>query len=216
MQSARIVSLNSRSASAGCLLLQRLRGFRRGGLREVAPRIRLYQAHGEQFNRRSPGCTSSYGWQAADFAKNDNSPVISSGVRSLTIEVCGTQIPLGGASSCETYLAFGQDEGVILGFGCKRLADEIAGKAADRNVPAEVGNFRAQQIFDRDRGVFHGALFEQTDRAVKLVQLSIDNFLSHVRGLSFDLRLVNLTLGLDQFSGHVFATDIKRVRRRNV
>ncbi len=77
--------------------------------------------------------------------------------------------PLGGAGSCETYLAFGQDEGVILGFGCKRLAGEIAGKAADHNVLAEFGNFRAQQIFDRDVGIFDEALFEQTDRAVKLV-----------------------------------------------
>src|SRR5260370_37760143 len=111
---------------------------------------------------------------------------------------------------------FAQDARTILRFGGKRLADEIAGKAADHNVLAEFGNFRAQQIFDRDVGIFDEALFEQTDRAVKLVQLSVDNFLSHVRGLSFDLRLVNLTLGLDQFSGHVFATDIKRVRRRNV
>src|SRR5260370_41603229 len=114
MKSARIVFLNNKSASAAYLLRQRVSAFRLGGLREVAPRFIFFQAHGEQFNRRSPGCTWSYGWQAADFAKNDNSPVVSRGERSLTIDVGGTQIPLHGASSCETYLAFGRDQGAIL------------------------------------------------------------------------------------------------------
>src|SRR5439155_8175280 len=68
MQSARIVFLNNKSASTAYLLRQRLSAFRLGGLREVAPRFIFFQAHGEQFNRRSPGCTWSYGWQAADFA----------------------------------------------------------------------------------------------------------------------------------------------------
>src|SRR5260370_11032989 len=111
---------------------------------------------------------------------------------------------------------FAQDDRTILRFGGKRLADEVTGEAADHNVLAEFGNFRAQQIFDRDVGIFDEALFKQTNCAVELIKFSVDNFFSHVCGLAFDLRLVNLALGLDQFSGHILSTDVKRMCGRDV
>src|SRR5438045_8000507 len=65
---------------------------------------------------------------------------------------------------------FAQDDRTILRFGGKRLAHEVAGKPANHNVLAEFCNFSVEQIFDRDVGIFNEALFEQTDRAVKLVE----------------------------------------------
>src|SRR5947209_16718760 len=112
--------------------------------------------------------------------------------------------------------AFAQDDRTLLRFGGNRLANEVTGEAADHNVLAKFGNFSIEQIFDRDVGIFDEALFEQTDRAVELVEFSVDNFFSHVFGLAFDLRLINLALGLDQFSGHILAADVKRVRGRDM
>src|SRR5437870_487444 len=107
-------------------------------------------------------------------------------------------------------------DGAALGFGSKRLADEVASKPADDNVLAKFRNFSVEQFFDRNIRIFDETLLEQTDRAVELVEFPIDNFFSHVRGLSFDLRLVNFALGFDQFPRNIFATDIERVRRRDV
>src|SRR5882724_1256284 len=119
-------------------------------------------------------------------------------------------------ADCADETDFAQYGRTILRFGGKRLANEVTGEAADYNVLAEFGNFSVEQIFDRDVGIFDETLFEQTDRAVELVELSIDDFFRHVCWLSFHLRLVNLALGLDQFSRHIFATDVKRMRRRDV
>src|SRR6267143_1248064 len=103
-----------------------------------------------------------------------------------------------------------------LRFAGKRLADEVASKPANNDVLAEFRNFSVEEIFDRHIRIFDEALFEQTDRAVKFVELSIDNFLSHVRRLAFHLRLVDFALGLNQFSGHVLTAHVERVRRRDV
>src|SRR5260370_23590730 len=68
---------------------------------------------------------------------------------------------------------FAQDDRTILRFGGKRLADEVTGEAADHNVLAEFGNFRAQQIFDRDVGIFYEAFFPQTNFTLELFQFSV-------------------------------------------
>src|SRR5437870_7391440 len=107
-------------------------------------------------------------------------------------------------------------DGAALGFGSKRLADEVASKPADDNVLAKFRNFSVEQFFDRNIRIFDETLLEQTDRAVKLVEFSIDDFLCHIRGLAFDLRLVNLALGVNQFSRNIFATDIERVSGRDM
>src|SRR6266403_4140157 len=101
-------------------------------------------------------------------------------------------------------------------FRGKRLAHQIAGETPDHNVLAQLGNFRIQELFDRLVGIYYERLFEQTDGAVKLIEFSIDNLLRDVFWFPFNLRLVNLALSFDEISRNICATDVKRVRRRDV
>src|SRR5438132_3285368 len=98
----------------------------------------------------------------------------------------------------------------------QRFADEIARETADHDVLAELGNFCAEQIFNRLIRILDEALFEQANRAVKLVEFPIDNLIHNTCRLAFHLGFINLALSLDQFSGYVFAANVTRMSRGNV
>src|SRR5205085_10929232 len=120
------------------------------------------------------------------------------------------------ASAGSAALIFGTRQRVSLQklrFAWKRFDDEIASEPPNEDIFAKLGNFRAEQILNRNVRILDEALFEQTDRAVKFVEFSIDNFVDNIRRLAGYLRLVNFALGFDQFRRHIFAADVKRVCR---
>ena len=62
--------------------------------------------------------------------------------------------------------------------------------------------FGLDEIVDRLVGILDESLLEQTNRAVKFVEFSVDNFVDDVGRFAFHLRLVNRALGFDQiFAG---------------
>ncbi len=98
----------------------------------------------------------------------------------------------------------------------QRFADEIARKTANHDVFAQFRDFRADQFLDRLIGILDESLLQQTNRAVKLLEFSVDNFVHHVSGLPLTWRLVNLALGFNQRCRDFLATDIERMRRGDV
>src|SRR3984893_7432821 len=92
-----------------------------------------------------------------------------------------------------------------------RLADKIPGKAPDHDVFTKLSDLRCHQLVDRLVGVLNETLLEQTNRAVKLVELSIDNFLHHVLRLAFDLRFVDRAFRFHRRGRNIFAAHIQRM-----
>ena len=96
------------------------------------------------------------------------------------------------------------------------FADEVAREAANNNVFAQFRDFRAHQFPDCLVGILDESLLQQTNRAIKLLQFSVDNFIHHRFRFAFDLPLINFALGFNQRSGHVVPTDVEGMRRRNM
>ena len=60
-------------------------------------------------------------------------------------------------------------------------------------------------------GILDEPLLEQTDRAVKFVEFSIDDFTDHVGRLILDLRLENGALGSHRLGGNILPADKLRL-----
>src|SRR4051794_32268912 len=84
-------------------------------------------------------------------------------------------------------------------FGCGRraadgFADLISGEATDNDVLAQFGNLGFDEVVDRLVGILDEPLFQQANRAVKFVELAINDLADNVGRLARDLRLENRTL----------------------
>src|SRR5581483_8215365 len=101
-------------------------------------------------------------------------------------------------------------------FARERLTDQVSHKTANDDVFAEFCNLTVEQIPDGYVGIFYEPLLEQANRAVKLLEFSLDNFVSNILGFAFHLRLVDFAFRFDEITGHIASADIERVCRRNV
>src|SRR5204862_968068 len=97
-----------------------------------------------------------------------------------------------------------------------RFSHEVASKTSDQNILAKFGDFCVQEFLNRLIGIFDKTLYKQTDSAVKLVELALNNLTEHVRGFAFHLRLVNGALRVVHLRRHLFPAYVERMRRGNV
>ena len=72
----------------------------------------------------------------------------------------------------------------------QRFADQVAGETANHNVFAQFRDFGADQLPDRLVGILDESLLQQANRAVKLLQFSVDDLVrSTFSGLPFTCAL---------------------------
>src|ERR1700730_14486854 len=101
-------------------------------------------------------------------------------------------------------------------FLAKVFANCISSEGANNDVFAKLGNLRGYQIFDRLIRVLDKGLIQETNAAVKFVELTVDDFLDNILRLAFDLRAVDLTLFFDQLRRHLLTAYVRRMRRRDM
>ncbi len=105
------------------------------------------------------------------------------------------------------------------GRGCARdFANLEAGKTADGNIFAELGNGLGDHLTDSLSLVLDEVLFVQAALFVELFHLTGDDLLNDGLGLAGGacLSAIDLALALEHFRGYVFAANVARINGSDV
>jgi hypothetical protein len=98
----------------------------------------------------------------------------------------------------------------------QRFANQVAGETTNHNVLTQLCDLGVHQFLDRLVGIFDKPLFQQTNRAVKFLQLAVHDLVHDRFRFAFHLRLVNFALGFNQIAGDIVTTHVERMRRGDV
>src|SRR5579875_1049767 len=102
------------------------------------------------------------------------------------------------------------------GLAVQLLAELKTYEPAHLYLLAELAGVLADKVVDRAVWVAHPGLLHQTDLAIELLELALDDLVDHRFGLAGRLRGVDLALLLNHFGWEVLAPNAARIGRRDL